>query len=114
MTFGETIKELRKQRGMTQRELADLLEVNFTYISKIENDKLEVLPSEDLIRRMAEVLKADAEELLDLAGKLDLKQLQQLAKDVPQAGVLLRRIQSGQLTDKHWKKIEDMLDETEE
>ena len=114
MTFGETIKELRKQHRMTQRELADQLGVNFTYISKIENDKLEVLPSEDLIRRMAEVLEADAEELLDLAGKLDLKQLQQVAKDLPQAGVLLRRIQSRQLTDKQWQKIESMLDDSEE
>ena len=76
MTFGETIKELRIQRRMTQREFAESLNVNFTYISKIENDKLEVLPSEDLIRRMAKLLDTDAEALLDLAGKLDLKQLQ--------------------------------------
>jgi len=114
MTFGEIIKELRKQRGMTQRELADQLQVNFTYISKIENDKLEVLPSEDLIRRMAEVLETDAEELLDLAGKLDLRQLQQVVKDLPQAGVLLRRIQTRRLTDEQWKTIETMFDETEE
>lgn len=114
MTFGNHIKTLRKKRRMTQRELADQLGVNFTYISKIENDKLEVLPSEDLIRRMAGVLAADAEELLDLAGKLDLKQLQQVAKDVPQAGVLLRRIQSGQLTDKQWREIRSVIDDSDE
>lgn len=114
MTFGDHIKALRKKRRMTQRELADQLGVNFTYISKIENDKLEVLPSEDLIRRMAGVLATDAEELLDLAGKLDLKQLQQVAKDVPQAGVLLRRIQSGQLTDKQWREIRSVIDDSDE
>src|SRR5262245_17315343 len=109
MTFGETIKELRIQRRMTQREFAESLNVNFTYISKIENDKLEVLPSEDLIRRMAKLLGTDAEDLLDLAGKLDLKQLQQVAMDIPEVGVLLRRIQSGDLTDEQRKEIDKIL-----
>lgn len=114
MTFGEHIKGLRKKLRMTQRELADLLGVNFTYISKIENDKLEVLPSEELIRKMAGVLATDAEDLLDFAGKLDLKQLQQVAKEVPQAGVLLRRIQSGQLTERQWRDIRSVIDESDE
>jgi len=111
MTFGGSIKKLRKSRRMTQRELADCLGVSFTYISKIENDKLEVLPSEEKIRKMAEVLGTNDEELLDLAGKLNLKQLQRVAKDVPQAGVLLRRIQSRKLTDKQWEQIGDVLEE---
>lgn len=109
MGFGETIKELRKQRRMTQREFAEGLNVNFTYISKIENDKLEVLPSEDLIRRMAKLLGTDAEELLDLAGKLDLRQLQQVAMDIPEMGVLLRRIQSGKLTVEQRREIDQIL-----
>jgi transcriptional regulator with XRE-family HTH domain len=109
VTFGETVKELRKQRRMTQRELSERLGVNFTYISKIENDKLEAPPSEELIRKMAKILDTDAEDLLDLAGKLDLRQLQQVAMDVPEMGVLLRRIQSGNLTDEQRKGIEEIL-----
>lgn len=109
MSFGETIKELRKLRRMTQRDFAESLGVNFTYISKIENDKLEVPPSESLIRRMANILEADAEQLLDLAGKVNLKQLQQVAMEIPEVGVLLRRIQSGNLTEEQLKEIEAIL-----
>jgi len=46
--------------------------VNFTYISKIENEKLDFaqFPSEQLIRSMAAVLDADVDELLLLAEKI--------------------------------------------
>jgi transcriptional regulator with XRE-family HTH domain len=111
MSFGNTIKKLRKELKMTQRELSDKLGVNFTYISKIENEKLDVPPSEELIRKMAGILEADPEELLDMAGKLDLKRLQQVAMDVPEAGTVLRRMQSNKVTDEQWKKIGKILDE---
>ena len=111
MNFGGKVKDLRKQRRMTQRDLAEKLRVNFTYISKIENGKLDVLPSEDLIRRIAQILGANSEDLLDLAGKLDVKRLQQVAKDVPEAGAVLRRMQKQRLTGEQWKQIEEILDD---
>ena len=68
-TFGERVRELRKGKGLTLRDLADKLDVNFTYVSKIENQRLSFgeYPSEDLIRSLAKVLKADMDELLLLA-----------------------------------------------
>ena len=57
MTFGDVIKTKRKELKITQRELADRVGVDFTYISKIENDVL--LPSEGIIRKMCNVLKLD-------------------------------------------------------
>jgi transcriptional regulator with XRE-family HTH domain len=115
MTFGQKIQELRRAHRLTQRELAERLQArgvsaDFTYISKIENDRLEVLPSEELIRGLAHVLEADAEELLDLAGKFDQKALQQVVSEMPEAGVLLRRLQSRKI-DRH--QIKKLLDETE-
>jgi transcriptional regulator with XRE-family HTH domain len=72
MTFGERVRELRKARNMTLRDLGTKVRVNFTYISKIENQKLSFgeYPSEDLIRKLAKVLKADEDELLLLAEKI--------------------------------------------
>ena len=74
LTFGQTIRQLRRERRLTQRDLAERaqalgLKADFTYISKIENDRLEVLPSEALIRGLARILETDAEALLELAGK---------------------------------------------
>lgn len=70
--FGERVRELRKGKGLTLRDLAAKLGVNFTYSSKIENQKLSFgeYPSEDLIRKLAKVLKADVDELLLLAQKI--------------------------------------------
>jgi hypothetical protein len=55
-------------------------------------------------------LGADADELLDLAGKFDQKALQQVVSEIPEAGVLLRRLQSRKI-DRH--QIKKLLDETE-
>ncbi len=72
MTFGERIRELRKAKNLTLRDVAKKVQVNFTYISKIENQKLDFgdYPSEDLIRKLAKVLEADEDELLLLAKKI--------------------------------------------
>lgn len=72
MHFGTRVRELRKSKGFTQRELAELLHVSFTYISKVENEKLHFgdYPSEKFIHRLAEVLTADEDELLLLADKV--------------------------------------------
>jgi len=72
MNFGERVRELRKTKGMTLRELAPLVGVGFHYLSKVENEKLDFgqFPGESLIRRLAEVLEADEEELLMLAERV--------------------------------------------
>jgi HTH-type transcriptional regulator, competence development regulator len=72
MTFGEKVRELRKAKNLTLRELAVKVKVNFTYLSKIENQKLSFgeYPSEDLIRKLAKVLEGEVDELLLLAQKI--------------------------------------------
>ncbi len=65
--FGAKLRELRKAAGLTLRELAEKVNVNFTYLSKIESSALPP-PSEKVIRRIAEVLDYDKDELLALAG----------------------------------------------
>jgi HTH-type transcriptional regulator, competence development regulator len=72
MTFGERVRELRKAKNLTLRDLAAKVKVNFTYLSKIENHKLSYgeYPSEDLIRKLAKVLGGDVDELLLLAEKI--------------------------------------------
>lgn len=72
MRFGEKIREMRLAKNLSQRDLAAKVKVNFTYISKIENEKLDFsdYPSEDLIRDLAKALNADVNELLILAKKV--------------------------------------------
>ncbi len=72
MRFGDRVRELRTAMGLSQRALGERVGVSFTYISKVENGKLDFgdYPSEDLIRRLAAALDADEEELLLLAEKI--------------------------------------------
>ena len=68
--FGQRLRELRRDKGLTLRALAEAVGVDFTYLSKIENGKAGYLPGADTIRSLAEALDADALDLLQLAGKV--------------------------------------------
>lgn len=72
MTFGERLRELRKAKNLSQRALAEKVGINFTYLSKVESERLDFAqyPSEDLIRKLAKALGADEDELLLLAKKI--------------------------------------------
>lgn len=72
MQFGHRVRELRQGRNLTQRALAEKLGVSFTYISKVENEKLHFAdyPSEKFIHKLADELDADEDELLLLADKV--------------------------------------------
>lgn len=55
------IKQLRKQAGLRQEDLAKLLGVSRQTIIAIENDKYD--PSLDLAMRIARLLKRSVEEI---------------------------------------------------
>ena len=71
-TGGQRIREIRKSRNLTQRELADRVGINFTYLSRVENDRLddEQTPREETLQRIAKALDADPDELLLLARRI--------------------------------------------
>ncbi len=64
--FGEKLRELRKSKGYSLRELAPVAGVGFSYLSKVDNSKLDIAdsPSEALIHKLAETPDGDEDELL--------------------------------------------------
>jgi HTH-type transcriptional regulator, competence development regulator len=73
MKFGQRLKQLRKARKLTQRALAIKLEMDFAYLSRIENDYFNHLPSRETIERIAKALRLtneESDELHILAGKI--------------------------------------------
>jgi HTH-type transcriptional regulator, competence development regulator len=74
MTFGQRLRQLRLERRVNQRDLAARAGIDFTYLSKIENDRM-APPSAGTIVKLAQALEADADQLLHLAQKVpsDLK-----------------------------------------
>jgi transcriptional regulator with XRE-family HTH domain len=72
MKFGQRIRDLRREKNLGQRALADKVGISFTYVSKIENHQLDFgeYPSVELIGKLAKALDADEDELLLLAEKI--------------------------------------------
>jgi transcriptional regulator with XRE-family HTH domain len=72
MKFGDRVRELRHAKGWTLRDLAAEVDVGFTHLSRIENERLNYgdYPSDALIHRLADALEADEEELLILAKRV--------------------------------------------
>jgi transcriptional regulator with XRE-family HTH domain len=71
-SFGDALREFRLRARMTQRELADALSLDFTYVSKIEGRRVPP-PARDRIERAAEALNLSSDErarLFELAEKL--------------------------------------------
>ncbi len=69
-TFGQIIRHSRTVKGYSQRKLARLVEVDFTYLSKLESDRTEYPPKEYVIQQLAHYLGLDREELMCLTGRL--------------------------------------------
>ena len=63
MNIGNKIKELRKQRGVTQEQLADSMGVSFQAVSKWENNI--ALPDITLAPALASYFGVSMDELFD-------------------------------------------------
>lgn len=69
-TLGARVRELRQERGLTQNRLAELTDLDDSYLSKVENDRLEHTPSIKALQRLARALDVDELELMELANKV--------------------------------------------
>ena len=65
-TMGEKIAELRKEKNMTQKDLAEQMNVTDKAVSKWERNL--ACPDINSIPRLAEVLEISADELLQVSG----------------------------------------------
>ena len=67
--FGQILRKIREKAGLSQKELGDKVNVDFTYISKIESGA-KPPPSKKVITKLATILNIDEEEMLILAGNI--------------------------------------------
>lgn len=64
MKLGDKIKQLRKNKGISQEELAGMLKINRNYLSRIETGKSE--PTSSILKNIAEIFSVDLNSLLDI------------------------------------------------
>ncbi|SRR6266446_60013 len=106
-TFGGKLRTLRRAKGVSQRELAEKVNVDFSYISKVENDRLPP-PAADTIEKICGELGVGAEELMGLTNKIPTD-LRQLLVENKEAREFMRTAQSMRLSDKEWNKLAGRL-----
>lgn len=76
---GNLIRKLREERGITQRRLAEATGANYTYLSKIENGRLNHTPSSKTLIAIADALEVDRDWLLTECGRPPEKLTQSIA-----------------------------------
>ena len=118
MPFPERLRGLRKAARLSQRDLAQRVGVDFTYLSKIENGRVEP-PSEAVIKSMARELVRElgqdetelADELITLAGKVPSDIAETLSRH-PEALRFLRSMDKDVTSASDWHRL--LRNESEE
>ncbi len=106
-TFGAVLRARRREAGLTQRELAERAGLDFTYISKLENDRVPP-PAADTVVLLCVVLGVRPEELLALTGKIP-SDVQELVSSSPAAQEFLRAASLRGLSDDEWRRLSRLL-----
>lgn len=90
-TFGQRVRELRHAKRLTIYEVADAISRDFTYVSKIENDRV-LPPSAEVIVALATLLGGDPEELAILGDKPPVAVIRQRLAQVNDLACTVTRI----------------------
>ena len=72
MTFGEKLKEARKNAGLSQEQLAEKMSVSRSAVAKWESDK--GMPDVNTLKVMAQMLDVSVDYLLDDGEKLSFSE----------------------------------------
>jgi HTH-type transcriptional regulator, competence development regulator len=68
-SFGALVRREREAKEIGLREMAKMIGVSPTYLSKIERGDFDP-PAEDKVRKIAEIIGRDPDELLALGGRV--------------------------------------------
>ena len=104
-SFGALLREQRRAAGLTQRELAQRANLDFSYISKLENDRLPP-PAADTIVLLCSILGIPADNLLASTRKLPSAVEEKVSANAA-AQIFLREAQD--LTEAQWQQLARQL-----
>lgn len=67
--FGEKLRVLRNQRGLTLRQLGDMLEVDYGYVGRMERG--EKIPNVVMLLKITQIFNVSADKLINDELELD-------------------------------------------
>jgi HTH-type transcriptional regulator, competence development regulator len=106
-SFGVALRMRRRDAGLTQRDLAERAGLDFTYISKLENDRLPP-PAADTVVLLCRILGTPPEEMLALTGKIP-SEVQQMMSSSSAAQEFLREAQQRGISETEWRQLASLL-----
>ena len=95
--FGELVRRKRVEKEIGLREMAKMIGVSPTYLSKVERDEFPP-PAEDKVRKIGEIVGCDSDELLARAGRVS-SDLSEIIKQHPREMAALLRTTKGWTAD---------------
>ena len=100
--FGAFIRREREAKEIGLREMAKMIGVSPTYLSKVERDEFPP-PAERRVKNIANVLNLDPDELLARAGKVASDLTEIIKRQPREAAIFLRS--TSRLTADDWRKL---------
>lgn len=100
-SLGDLIREARTPKG-SLRDFAKRLDITPSYLSDIENDRR--IPAEEVLRRIAELLELDFDELMAKAGRFG-EEADRYMRKHPTVGVLFRKLSDSKTPDDDLAKL---------
>jgi HTH-type transcriptional regulator, competence development regulator len=95
-SFGKYLRRKRKEKQMSQRTLAEETGVDFSYLSKVENDVPGFASvSEPTLTKLAAALEVDSDEMITRAGKIPSDVKRMLVDDFSLVKEIRQRKRSG-------------------
>ena len=105
LLLGKLIRKLRKQKGLSLRQLAEKVSVSFVNIAHIENGR--IATSEEVIKELAKALDYDIDKLLAAADSVN-EDIKNIIKKLPTAVPEFLRTAKN-LTEKEWKDLTEQI-----
>jgi transcriptional regulator with XRE-family HTH domain len=108
-TFGARVRRKRLLLRLGLRDTAKRVGISPTFLSRIETSAEKAVPSEDVIRKLAEILNDDFGELMALAGRIP-SEVTDYVKAHPGMPEFLRRAKEQNISA---KKLMELLDKAQ-
>ena len=105
LLLGKLIRKLRKQKGLSLRQLAEKVSVSFVNIAHIENGR--IVTSEEVIKELAKALDYDVDKWLAAADSVN-EDIKNIIKKLPTAVPEFLRTAKN-LTEKEWKDLTEQI-----
>jgi transcriptional regulator with XRE-family HTH domain len=105
LLLGKLIRKLRKEKGLSLRQLAEKVSVSFVNIAHIENGR--IVTSKKVIKQIAKALDYDVDKLLATADSIN-EDVKNIIKKLPNAVPEFLRTAKN-LTEQEWKDLTEQI-----